>query len=56
VERIQNRFSKNKTYLQSGIEDKIDFVENKVISKRFRQILSFFGINKYKKYFKVFGG
>ena len=56
MERIQNRFSKNKTYLQSGIEDKIDFVENKVISKRFRQILSFFGINKYKKYFKVFGG
>ena len=56
MERIQNRFSKNKTYLQPGIEDKIDFVENKVISKRFRQILSFFGINKYKKYFKVFGG
>ena len=56
VEWIQNRFSKNKIYLQPGIEDKIDFVENKVISKRFRQILSFFGINKYKKYFKVFGG
>ena len=56
MEWIQNRFSKNKTYLQPGIEDKIDFVENKVISKRFRQILSFFGINKYKKYFKVFGG
>ena len=33
-----------------------NFVENKEISKRFRQILSFFGINKYKKYFKVFGG
>lgn len=56
VEWIQNRFSKNKTYLQPGIEDKLDFVENKEISKRFRQILSFFGINKYKKYFKVFGG
>ena len=54
LERIQDRFSKNKIYLQPWIEDKIDFVENKVISKRFKQILSFFWINKYKKYFKVF--
>lgn len=55
IEWIQNRFNKNKEYLQSGIIDKVDFVENKEISKRFRQILSFFGINKYKKFFKVFG-
>ena len=56
VEWIQTWLNKNKEYLQSWIIDKLDFVENKEISKRFRQILSFFGINKYKKYFKVFGG
>ena len=56
IEWIQNWLNKNKEYLQSWIIDKLDFVENKEISKRFRQILSFFGINKYKKYFKVFGG
>jgi len=54
VEWIQRWLNKNKEYLQSWIIDKLDFVENKEISKRFRQILSFFGINKYKKYFKVF--
>lgn len=54
IERIQNRLNKNKEYLQNWIIDKLEFVENKEISKRFRQILSFFGINKYKKYFKVF--
>lgn len=53
---MQNWLNKNKEYLQSWIIDKLDFVENKEISKRFRQILSFLGINKYKKYFKVFGG
>ena len=51
---IQSWLNKNKEYLQDWIIDKLDFVENKEISKRFRQILSFFGINKYKKYFKVF--
>ncbi len=56
IERIQTWLNKNKEYLKSWIIDKLDFVENKEISKRFRQILSFFGINKYKKYFKVFGG
>ena len=56
VEWIQTWLNKNKEYLQSWIIDKLEFVENKEISKRFRQILSFFGINKYKKYFKVFGG
>ena len=55
IEWIQNWLNKNKEYLQDWIIDKLDFVENKEISKRFRQILSFFGINKYKKYFKVFG-
>ena len=55
IEWIQSRFNKNKWYLQSGIIDKVDFVENKEISRRFKQILSFFGINKYKKFFKVFG-
>ncbi len=56
IGRIQNRFAKNKEFLKEWILDKIDFVENKEISKRFSQILSFFWINKYKKYFKVFGG
>ena len=56
IEWIQSWLNKNKEYLQDWIIDKLDFVENKEISKRFRQILSFFGINKYKKYFKVFGG
>lgn len=55
IEWIQSWLNKNKEYLQDWIIDKLDFVENKEISKRFRQILSFFGINKYKKYFKVFG-
>jgi len=54
IEWIQNWLNGNKNYLQDGIIDKLDFVENKEISKRFRQILSFFWINKYKKYFKVF--
>lgn len=56
IEWIQRWLNKNKKYLQSWIIDKLEFVENKEISKRFSQILSFFGINKYKKYFKVFGG
>lgn len=55
IEWMQTWLNKNKEYLQDWIIDKLDFVENKEISKRFRQILSFFGINKYKKYFKVFG-
>ena len=56
IEWMQSWLNKNKEYLQDWIIDKLDFVENKEISKRFMQILSFFGINKYKKYFKVFGG
>ena len=56
IEWIQTWLNKNKEYLQDWIIDKLDFVENKEISKRFRQILSFFGINKYKKHFKIFGG
>lgn len=56
IEWMQSWLNKNKEYLQDWIIDKLDFVENKEISRRFRQILSFFGINKYKKYFKVFGG
>ena len=55
VEWIQTWLNKNKEYLQDWIIDKLDFVENKEISRRFTQILSFFGINKYRKYFKVFG-
>lgn len=55
LEWIQSRLANNKEYLQPWIEDKIDFVENRVISKRFKQILSFLWINKYKKYFKIFG-
>ena len=55
IEWMQSWLNKNKEYLQDWIIDKLDFVENKEISKRFRQILSFFGINKYRKYFKVFG-
>lgn len=54
LEWIQNWIIKNKNYLIWGIIDKIEFVENKVISKRFVQILSFLWINKYKKYFKIF--
>jgi hypothetical protein len=38
---IQSWLNKNKEYLQDWIIDKLDFVENKEISKRFRQILSF---------------
>ena len=54
IEWIESWFNNNKKYLQDWIIDKLYFVENKEISKRFRQILSFFWINKYKKYFKVF--
>ena len=54
IEWIESWLNNNKKYLQDWIIDKLDFVENKEISKRFRQILSFFWINKYKKYFKVF--
>ena len=42
IEWIQTWLNKNKEYLQDWIIDKLDFVENKEISKRFRQILSFF--------------
>lgn len=55
IERTENWLNKSKEYLQDWIVDKLNFVENREISKRFVQILSFFGINKYKKYFKVFG-
>ena len=53
--RIQHRIQNNKYYLDKGIIDKLEFVENAVVSKRFRQIQSLLWLDKYKKYFKVFG-
>ncbi|HRU50041.1 MAG TPA: polysaccharide pyruvyl transferase family protein [Candidatus Absconditabacterales bacterium] len=56
LQRIQTRIQHNKTWLEPGILDKLDFVENAVISRRFRQLQIFLGLDKYRKYFKVFGG
>lgn len=53
--RIQQRINKNISFLDPGILDKLDFVENAEISRRFKQFQSFLGIDKYKKYFKIFG-
>lgn len=55
IARIQERIKQNAEFLDKWILDKIDFVENTEISKRFTQFLSFLWINRYKKYFKVFG-
>lgn len=55
LKRTQSRVEKNKSYLDSWILDKLDFVENSVMSKRFRQLQIFLGIDKYRNYFKVFG-
>ena len=52
---IQSRIQQNKTYLDLWILDKLDFVENSVISKRFRQLQIFLWIDKYRNYFKIFG-
>jgi len=54
--RIRERIQTNKSFLNKGIIDKLEFVENAVVSKRFRQLQSFLWLDKYKKYFKVFGG
>jgi polysaccharide pyruvyl transferase WcaK-like protein len=53
--RIRHRIQTNKSYLDKGIIDKLEFVENAVVSKRFRQLQSFLWLDKYKKHFKVFG-
>lgn len=54
--RIQDWIMINKSYLDLWIIDKLDFVENTVVSKRFRQIQSILWFDKYKNHFKVFGG
>jgi len=54
-QRIQNRIHNNKSFLNKGIIDKLDFVENAVVSKRFRQLQSLLWIDKYRDHFKVFG-
>ena len=51
---MQQRINQNSQFLDSGILDKIDFVENMEISRRLKQFQSFLWIDKYKKYFKVF--
>ena len=56
IVRIQSRISKNKKHLDKWILDKLDFVENSIMSKRFRQLQIFLGLDKYRKFFKVFGG
>lgn len=53
---IKERINNNKKYLDYWILDKLDFVENSVISKRFRQLKTVLWIDKYRKHFKVFGG
>lgn len=55
LQRIQTRIQHNKTWLEPWILDKLDFVENAVISRRFRQLQIFLWLDKYRKYFKVFG-
>lgn len=54
--RTQNRVSQNKKYLDTWVLDKLDFVENSAMSRRFRQLQIFLWLDKYRKYFKVFGG
>lgn len=54
-QRMQSRTHINKLFLDKWIIDKLDFVENSVVSKRFRQLQSFLGIDKYRNHFKVFG-
>ncbi|MCK9466828.1 MAG: polysaccharide pyruvyl transferase family protein [Candidatus Absconditabacterales bacterium] len=56
LQRIQSWIQHNKVYLKAGILDKLDFVENAIISRRFRQLQIFLGLDKYRKYFKIFGG
>ncbi len=55
LQRIKSWIQENKSYLDNWILDKLDFVENSVISKRFRQLQIFLWIDKYRNYFKVFG-
>lgn len=54
--RMQKWIQQNLKFLDNGILDKIDLVENVEISRRFRQFQSFLWIDKYKKFFKIFGG
>lgn len=56
LQRIQSRVNMNLEFLDQWVLDKLDFVENSEISKRFRQILSILWFGKYRDFFKVFGG
>lgn len=53
-QRMQDWIRQNNLYLNIWILDKLEFVENSVVSKRFRQIFSILWFDKYRKYFKVF--
>ena len=56
---MQSRTQQNKAYLDTGILDKLEFIENaenSVVVRRLRQVLAILWFDKYKKYFKVFGG
>ena len=53
---MQQWVQQNLKFLDSGILDKIDLVENIEISRRFRQFQSFLWIDKYRDFFKIFGG
>ena len=58
-QRMQSRTQQNKSYLDTGILDKLDFIENtenSVIVRRLRQVLAILWFDKYKKYFKIFWG
>lgn len=57
-QQMQSRTQQNKSFLNTGILDKLDFVENaenSQIIRRINQILALLWFDKYKKYFKVFG-
>lgn len=53
---MQQWISQNQSFLQSGVLDKIELVENTEISRRFKQFQSFLWLDKYRGYFKIFGG
>ncbi len=57
-QRMQSRTQQNKTHLDTGILDKLEFIENSensVIVRRTKQALAILWFDKYKKYFKIFG-
>ena len=55
---MQMRVEQNKNFLNTGILDKLEYIENaenSVFIRRIKHILALLWFNKYKKYFKVFG-